>query len=71
MISGSKQPSREKIMDIAKLAGVDAVKLVLIIVEAAGTVRHNKTCQQLVQHVQIIGELLKKLLNELEEILAA
>ncbi|CAL4986040.1 unnamed protein product [Urochloa decumbens] len=71
-------------MDIAKLAGVDAVKLVVMIVQAARTVRHNKkTCQQLVQHVQIIGDLLKKLqasemmrqpeirngLNELEQIL--
>ncbi|OQU83985.1 hypothetical protein SORBI_3005G210200 [Sorghum bicolor] len=52
--------------------------------QAAQTVRHNKkTCQQLVHHVQIIGDLLKKLqtpemmehpetrngLNNLEEIL--
>lgn len=71
-------------MDIAKLAGVDAAKLVMMIVQAAQAVRHNKkTCQQLVHHVQIIGDLLKKLqnsemmqqpeirngLNELEEIL--
>jgi interleukin-1 receptor-associated kinase 1 len=71
-------------MDIAKLAGVDAIKLVVMIVQAAQTVHHNKkTCQQLVHHVQIIGDLLKKLqtpemmqhpetrngLNELEEIL--
>ncbi|PVH34595.1 hypothetical protein PAHAL_8G255900 [Panicum hallii] len=71
-------------MDIAKLAGVDAVKLVVMIVQAARTARHNKkTCQQLVQHVQIIGDLLRKLqssemmqqpeirngLNELEQIL--
>ena len=71
-------------MDIAKLAGVDAVKLVVMIVQAAQTVRHNnKTCQQLVHHVEIIGDLLKKLqtlemmqhpetrngLNDLEEIL--
>jgi interleukin-1 receptor-associated kinase 1 len=49
-------------MDIAKLAGVDAVKLVVMIVQAAQTVRHNKkTCQQLVHHVEIIGDLLKKL----------
>ncbi|CAO1940317.1 unnamed protein product [Urochloa humidicola] len=71
-------------MDIAKLAGVDALKLVVMIVQATRTVRHNKkTCQQLVQHVQIIGDLLEKLqtsemmqqpeirngLNELEQIL--
>ncbi|XP_012703468.1 cysteine-rich receptor-like protein kinase 15 isoform X2 [Setaria italica] len=71
-------------MDIAKLAGVDAIKLVVMIVQASQTVRHNKkTCQQLVQHVQIIGDLLKKLqasemmqqpeirngLSELEQIL--
>jgi len=78
-----KQTRREK-MDIAKLAGVDAVKLVVMIVQAARTARHNKTtCRQLVQHVQIIGDLLRKLqasemmqqpeirngLNELEQIL--
>ncbi|KAJ1256616.1 hypothetical protein BS78_K342700 [Paspalum vaginatum] len=71
-------------MDIVKLAGVDAVKLVMMIVQAARMVRHNKkTCQQLVHHVQIVGDLLEKLqtpemmqhseirngLNELEEIL--
>ena len=71
-------------MDIAKLAGVDAVKLVVMIVQAARNARHNKkTCQQLAQHVQIIGDLLRKLqasemmqqpeirngLNELEQIL--
>ena len=71
-------------MDIAKLAGVDAVKLVVMIVQAARTARYNKkTCQQLVEHVQIIGDLLRKLqasemmqqpeirngLNELEQIL--
>jgi len=80
---GRKQTRREK-MDIAKLAGVDAVKLVVMIVQAARTARHNKTtCRQLVQHVQIIGDLLRKLqasemmqqpeirngLNELEQIL--
>ncbi|KAJ1276927.1 hypothetical protein BS78_05G254200 [Paspalum vaginatum] len=47
-------------MDIAKLAGIDAVKLVVMIVQAAQTVRYNKkTCQQLVHRVQIIGDLLK------------
>lgn len=71
-------------MDIVKLAGVDAVKLVVMIVQASQTVRRNKnTCQQLVQRAQIIGDLLKKLqdsemmqqleirngLNELEQIL--
>jgi hypothetical protein len=51
-------------MDIAKLAGVDAVKLVVMIVQAAKRVRHNKkTCKQLVHYVQIIGDLLKKLQN--------
>jgi hypothetical protein len=51
-------------MDIAKLAGVDAVKLVVMIVQAAKRVRHNKkTCKQLVHFVQIIGDLLKKLQN--------
>jgi interleukin-1 receptor-associated kinase 1 len=71
-------------MDIVNLAGVDAVKLVVMIVQASQTVHRNKnTCQQLVQRVQIIGDLLKKLqdsemmqqleirngLNELEQIL--
>uniref|UniRef100_A0A0A8ZBG1 Protein kinase domain-containing protein n=1 Tax=Arundo donax TaxID=35708 RepID=A0A0A8ZBG1_ARUDO len=56
----------------------------MMIMQSAQTVRHNKkTCQQLVHHVQIVGNLLKKLqnsemmqqpeirngLNELEEIL--
>ncbi|KAJ1256601.1 hypothetical protein BS78_K341200 [Paspalum vaginatum] len=49
-------------MDIAKLAGFDAVKLVVMIVQAAQTVRYNKkTCQQLVHRVQIIGDLLKNM----------
>jgi interleukin-1 receptor-associated kinase 1 len=49
-------------MDIAQPAGVDAVKLVVMIVQAAQTVRHNKnTCQQLVHRVQIIGDLLNRL----------
>ncbi|EEC72318.1 hypothetical protein OsI_05511 [Oryza sativa Indica Group] len=71
-------------MDLAHLAGLDAVKLVRMIVQAAQKVRHNKKiCQQLVHHVQIVGDLLKKLqtsemmqqpeirdgLNELKEIL--
>uniref|UniRef100_J3NA38 MCAfunc domain-containing protein n=1 Tax=Oryza brachyantha TaxID=4533 RepID=J3NA38_ORYBR len=72
-------------MGIAHLAGVDAVKLVRMIVQAAQKVHHNKkTCQQLAHRVQIIGDILKKLqnsemmqqpeirngLNELEEIFA-
>lgn len=71
-------------MDLAHLAGLDVVKLVRMIVQAAQKVRHNKKiCQQLVHHVQIVGDLLKKLqtsemmqqpeirdgLNELKEIL--
>ncbi|KAM3296692.1 hypothetical protein ACQJBY_038842 [Aegilops geniculata] len=49
-------------MDIAQPAGVDAVKLVVMIVQAAQTVRHNKkTCQQLVNRAQMIGDLLEKL----------
>lgn len=51
-------------MDIAQPSGVDAVKLVMMIVQAAQTIRRNKkTCQQLVHHVQMIGDLLKKLPN--------
>nr|CAB3492215.1 unnamed protein product [Digitaria exilis] len=61
-------------MDVVKLAGVDAVKLVIMIVQAARTVRHNmKTCQQLVQHVQASEMMqqpeIKNGLNELEQIL--
>ncbi|KAF7082562.1 hypothetical protein CFC21_086429 [Triticum aestivum] len=49
-------------MDIAQPAGADAVKLVVMIVQAAQTVRHNKkTCQQLVNRAQMIGDLLEKL----------
>ncbi|XP_037454896.1 serine/threonine-protein kinase-like protein ACR4 [Triticum dicoccoides] len=49
-------------MDIAQPAGADAVKLVVMIVQAAQTVRHNKkTCQQLVNRAQMIGGLLEKL----------
>ncbi|XBH76140.1 hypothetical protein VPH35_102832 [Triticum aestivum] len=49
-------------MDIAQPAGVDAVKLVVMIVQAAQTVRHNKkTYQQLVNRAQMIGDLLGKL----------
>lgn len=49
-------------MDVVQPAGVDAVKLVLMIVQAAQTVCHNKkTCQQLAHRTQMIGDLLKKL----------
>lgn len=49
-------------MDVVQPAGVDAVKLVLMIVQAAQTVRHNKkTCQQLAHRTQMIGDLLKRL----------
>uniref|UniRef100_A0ACD5X1C7 Uncharacterized protein n=1 Tax=Avena sativa TaxID=4498 RepID=A0ACD5X1C7_AVESA len=49
-------------MDITQPAGVDAVKLVVMIVQAAQSVRRNKkTCQQLVHRAQIIGALLNKL----------
>jgi len=47
---------------IMQVTGVDAFGLVSMIVQAAHTARHNRDlCQQLAQHVQIVGDLLRKL----------
>uniref|UniRef100_K3ZIQ6 Protein kinase domain-containing protein n=1 Tax=Setaria italica TaxID=4555 RepID=K3ZIQ6_SETIT len=75
-------------MEMTRSLGLEwkyrAARITLQRLPASQTVRHNKkTCQQLVQHVQIIGDLLKKLqasemmqqpeirngLSELEQIL--
>lgn len=47
---------------IAQLVGVDTLGLISMIVQAAQTVRRNKeTCQELVQDVQLINDLLRML----------
>uniref|UniRef100_A0A0E0NGM5 MCAfunc domain-containing protein n=1 Tax=Oryza rufipogon TaxID=4529 RepID=A0A0E0NGM5_ORYRU len=47
---------------VMQVTGVDAFGLVAMIVQAAHTARRNRDlCQQLAQHVQIVGGLLRKL----------
>lgn len=46
----------------AQLAGLDAVKLIGLIVKAASTARmHKKNCRQFAQHLKLIGNLLEQL----------
>nr|AFK40961.1 unknown [Lotus japonicus] len=48
--------------NIAQLTGVDAVKLIGMIVKAASTARmHKKNCRQFAQHLKLIGNLLEQL----------
>ncbi|EOA30672.1 hypothetical protein CARUB_v10013809mg [Capsella rubella] len=47
---------------VAQLTGVDAVKLIGMIVSAANTARmHKKNCRQFAQHLKLIGNLLEQL----------
>ncbi|CAI9110977.1 OLC1v1011102C4 [Oldenlandia corymbosa var. corymbosa] len=53
----------------AQLAGVDAVKLIGMIVQAANTARmHKKNCRQFALHLKLIGNLLEQLrISELKK----
>ncbi|KAM3306320.1 protein MID1-COMPLEMENTING ACTIVITY 1 isoform X1 [Capsicum chacoense] len=51
-----------EIANAAQLAGLDAVKLIGMIVQAASTARmHKKNCRQFAQHLKLIGNLLEQL----------
>ncbi|KAG9137705.1 hypothetical protein Leryth_019278 [Lithospermum erythrorhizon] len=53
----------------AQLAGLDAVRLIAMIVKAANTARmHKKNCRQFAQHLKLIGNLLEILkISELKK----
>lgn len=54
---------------VAQLTGLDAVKLIGLIVKAANTARmHKKNCKQFAQHLKLIGNLLQQLkISELKK----
>ncbi|KAL1359299.1 hypothetical protein HN51_004591 [Arachis hypogaea] len=50
------------IANVAQLTGLDAVRLIGLIVKAASTARmHKKNCRQFAQHLKLIGNLLEQL----------
>ncbi|CAJ2635824.1 protein MID1-COMPLEMENTING ACTIVITY 1-like isoform X2 [Trifolium pratense] len=58
-----------EIANVAQLTGLDAVKLIGMIVKAANTARmHKKNCRQFAQHLKLIGNLLDQLkISELKK----
>lgn len=51
-----------EIANVAQLTGLDAVRLIGMIVQAASTARmHKKNCKQFATHVKLIGNLLQQL----------
>ncbi|KAL5995670.1 Cell number regulator 13 [Asimina triloba] len=58
-----------EIANIAQLTGLDAVRLIGMIVKAASTARmHKKNCRQFAQHLKLIGNLLEQLkISELKK----
>jgi len=54
---------------VAQLTGLDAVKLIGLIVKAASTARmHRKNCRQFANHLKLIGNLLEQLkISELKK----
>jgi len=54
---------------VAQLTGLDAVKLIGLIVKAANTARmHRKNCRQFANHLKLIGNLLEQLkISELKK----
>ncbi|XP_043712313.1 protein MID1-COMPLEMENTING ACTIVITY 1-like [Telopea speciosissima] len=58
-----------QIATVAQLTGLDAVKLIGMIVRAASTARmHKKNCRQFAQHLKLIGNLLEQLkISELKK----
>lgn len=58
-----------EIANVAQLTGLDAVRLIGMIVKAATTARmHKKNCRQFAQHLKLIGNLLEQLkISELKK----
>ncbi|PSS29989.1 Protein MID1-COMPLEMENTING ACTIVITY like [Actinidia chinensis var. chinensis] len=58
-----------EIANVAQLTGLDAVRLIGLIVKAASTARmHKKNCRQFAQHLKLIGNLLEQLkISELKK----
>ncbi|KAF7129599.1 hypothetical protein RHSIM_Rhsim10G0208400 [Rhododendron simsii] len=58
-----------EIANIAQLTGLDACRLIGMIVKAASTARmHKKNCRQFAQHLKLIGNLLEQLrISELKK----
>ena len=54
---------------VAQLTGLDAGRLIALIVQAATTARmHRKNCRQFAQHLKLIGNLLEQLkISELKK----
>lgn len=51
-----------EIANVAQLTGLDAVRLIGMIVQAASTARlHKKNCKQFAMHLKLIGNLLQQL----------
>lgn len=59
---GSTWDNFGDIANVAQLTGLDAVRLIGMIVKAASTARlHKKNCRQFAQHLKLIGNLLEQL----------
>lgn len=59
---GSTWENFGDIANVAQLTGLDAVRLIGMIVKAASTARlHKKNCRQFAQHLKLIGNLLEQL----------
>ncbi|KAJ3682455.1 hypothetical protein LUZ60_015028 [Juncus effusus] len=58
-----------ELSNIAQLTGLDAVRLISLIVKSAQTARmHKRNCRQFAQHIRLIGNLLETLkLSELKK----
>ncbi|PIN17242.1 hypothetical protein CDL12_10121 [Handroanthus impetiginosus] len=58
-----------EVANMAQLMGIDAVRLIGMIVKAASTARmHKKNCRQFAQHLKLIGNLLESLrISELKK----
>ncbi|OVA19973.1 Uncharacterized protein family Cys-rich [Macleaya cordata] len=58
-----------ELANVAQLTGLDAVRLIGMIVKAASTARmHKKNCKQFAQHLKLIGNLLEQLkISELKK----
>ncbi|XP_023539882.1 protein MID1-COMPLEMENTING ACTIVITY 1-like [Cucurbita pepo subsp. pepo] len=51
-----------ELANVAQLTGIDAVRLISMIVKSASTARmHKKNCRQFAQHLKLIGNLLEQL----------
>ena len=50
------------VANVAQLTGVDAMRLIALIVKAAATARmHKRNCRRFAQHLKLIGGLLEQL----------